>query len=81
MLLPVNFPYWAFALFIALNGIGSGMFASPNSSSIMGSRPGPRPGRGLRHALDLPELGHRRLHRRRVHADDRRPVEHRCRPR
>ena len=39
MLLPVNFPYWAFALLIALNGIGSGMFASPNSSSIMGSVP------------------------------------------
>ena len=39
MLLPVNFPYWAFALLIAVNGIGSGMFASPNSSSIMGSVP------------------------------------------
>ncbi|HWG13302.1 MAG TPA: MFS transporter [Streptosporangiaceae bacterium] len=39
MLLPVNFPYWAFALLIALNGIGSGMFAAPNSSSIMGSVP------------------------------------------
>jgi MFS family permease len=39
MLLPVNFPYWAFALFIGLNGVGSGMFASPNSSSIMGSVP------------------------------------------
>jgi MFS family permease len=39
MFLPVNFPYWAFALVIALNGIGSGMFASPNSSSIMGSVP------------------------------------------
>ncbi len=39
MLLPVNFPYWAFALFIALNGIASGMFAAPNSSSIMGSVP------------------------------------------
>jgi MFS family permease len=39
MFIPVNFPYWAFALFIALNGIGSGMFASPNSSSIMGSVP------------------------------------------
>jgi MFS family permease len=39
MLLPVNFPYWAFALIIALNGVGSGMFASPNSSSIMGSVP------------------------------------------
>jgi MFS family permease len=38
-LLPVNFPYWAFAVLIAANGIGSGMFASPNSSSIMGSVP------------------------------------------
>jgi MFS family permease len=39
MLLPANFPYWAFALLIAANGIGSGMFAAPNSSSIMGSVP------------------------------------------
>jgi MFS family permease len=39
MLLPVNFPYPAFALLIAANGIGSGMFAAPNSSSIMGSVP------------------------------------------
>jgi MFS family permease len=39
MLLPVNFPYWAFGLLVAMNGVGSGMFASPNSSSIMGSVP------------------------------------------
>ena len=39
ILLPVSFPYWAFALVIAVNGIGSGMFAAPNSSSIMGSVP------------------------------------------
>jgi MFS family permease len=39
MLLPINFSYWIFALLIALNGIASGMFASPNSSSIMGSVP------------------------------------------
>jgi len=39
MLLPINFSYWAFAVLIALNGIASGMFASPNSSSIMGSVP------------------------------------------
>jgi MFS family permease len=39
VLLPVSFPYWAFAALIAANGIGSGMFASPNSSSIMGSVP------------------------------------------
>jgi len=39
MLLPVNFPYWAFALIIACNGIGSGLFASPNTSAIMSSVP------------------------------------------
>jgi len=39
MVLPVDFPYWAFALLIAANGIGSGMFAAPNSSSIMSSVP------------------------------------------
>jgi MFS family permease len=39
MLLPVNFPYWAFALIIAFNGIGSGLFASPNTSAIMSSVP------------------------------------------
>ncbi len=37
MLLPINFPYWAFAMLITLNGIGSGMFAAPNTSAIMGS--------------------------------------------
>jgi MFS family permease len=39
LFLPVNFPYVAFALLIGANGIGSGMFASPNSASIMGSVP------------------------------------------
>ncbi|HTW18846.1 MAG TPA: MFS transporter [Mycobacteriales bacterium] len=37
--LPVNFPYWAFALLIFTNGIGVGMFSAPNSSAIMGSVP------------------------------------------
>jgi MFS family permease len=39
MLLPVIFPYWAFALLIFCNGIGSGLFASPNTSAIMSSVP------------------------------------------
>ena len=39
MLLPANFPYWAFALMILLQGIGSGLFASPNSAAIMNSVP------------------------------------------
>ena len=39
MLLPIDFPYWAFALLIFGNGIGSGLFASPNTSAIMSSVP------------------------------------------
>ena len=39
MLLPIDFPYWAFASLIAANGIGVGMFGAPNSSSIMSSVP------------------------------------------
>jgi len=39
LVLPVNFPYLAFALLIALNGVGIGMYSSPNSSSIMSSVP------------------------------------------
>ncbi len=39
MLLPTDFSYWAFATLIALNGVANGMFASPNSSAIMGSVP------------------------------------------
>jgi MFS family permease len=39
LLLPVNFPYWTFALIILCNGLGSGLFASPNTSAIMSSVP------------------------------------------
>ncbi len=39
MLLPINFPYWVFALLIAANGIGSGMFAAPNTAAMMSSVP------------------------------------------
>jgi MFS family permease len=39
MLLPVNFPYLAFALLITLNGLGLGMYSSPNSASVMSSVP------------------------------------------
>jgi MFS family permease len=39
MLLPIDFPYWVFALLIFGNGIGSGLFASPNTSAIMSSVP------------------------------------------
>jgi len=39
LLLPVSFPYWLFALIILCNGLGSGLFASPNTSAIMSSVP------------------------------------------
>jgi MFS family permease len=39
MLLPIVFPYWAFGLLIFLNGVGSGLFASPNTSAIMSAVP------------------------------------------
>jgi MFS family permease len=44
MLLPIVFPYWIFGLLIFLNGIGSGLFASPNTSAIMSSVPANRRG-------------------------------------
>jgi MFS family permease len=39
LFLPVDFPYWLFALIIALNGLGSGLFASPNRAEMMNSVP------------------------------------------
>jgi len=39
LMLPIDFPYWTFALLIAVNGIGTGMFAAPNTSAIMSSVP------------------------------------------
>jgi hypothetical protein len=33
LLLPADFPYWAFVLLIAANGIGTGMFAAPKGCS------------------------------------------------
>ena len=39
MLLPVNFPYWAFAIILLFNGLSFGMFSSPNTAGIMNSVP------------------------------------------
>jgi MFS family permease len=39
LMLPIDFPYWAFAVLIAANGVGTGMFAAPNTSAIMSSVP------------------------------------------
>jgi MFS family permease len=45
-LLPVDFVYWQFAAILLLNGIGMGLFASPNRAAIMNSLPPERRGVG-----------------------------------
>jgi len=45
-ILPVNFTYWEFAAILLLNGIGMGLFASPNRAGIMNSLPADRRGVG-----------------------------------
>lgn len=39
MMLPTDFPYWEFAALLVLNGIGSGLFSSPNTTAIMNAVP------------------------------------------
>jgi MFS family permease len=44
--IPVNFTYWVFAILLVINGIGSGMFASPNRAEIMNAVPADQRGVG-----------------------------------
>ncbi|UOX85290.1 MFS transporter [Amycolatopsis sp. FBCC-B4732] len=46
ILLPVNFDYWAFAAILLINGIGMGMFSSPNRAEVMNSLPADARGSG-----------------------------------
>ncbi|WP_072805383.1 MFS transporter [Rhodococcoides yunnanense] len=39
LVIPVDFDYWVFALLVFLNGVGSGLFSSPNTAAIMSSVP------------------------------------------
>jgi MFS family permease len=39
LVIPVDFPYWQFAIITGLSGIGSGMFGAPNRTAIMNSVP------------------------------------------
>jgi MFS family permease len=39
MLLPIDFPYLVFAALLLANGIGSGLFAAPNTAGIMNAVP------------------------------------------
>jgi MFS family permease len=44
--IPVNFSYGVFAVLLVINGIGSGMFASPNRAEIMNAVPADQRGVG-----------------------------------
>jgi len=46
LVLPVNFDYWEFALALLFNGLGMGLFASPNRAGIMNSLPARQRGVG-----------------------------------
>jgi MFS family permease len=46
IVLPVDFAYGWFALILLLNGIGMGLFASPNSAAVMNSLPRAQRGAG-----------------------------------
>jgi MFS family permease len=39
LFLPVDFPYWVFALIVGLNGFGSGLFTAPNRAEMMNAVP------------------------------------------
>ncbi|KAA2258847.1 MFS transporter [Solihabitans fulvus] len=44
--LPVDFNYWAFGGLLLLNGLGMGLFVSPNRAEVMNSLPGNARGAG-----------------------------------
>ena len=46
LLLPTDFNYWVFAVILFVNGIGSGLFISPNMTGIMNSLPADQRGAG-----------------------------------
>ena len=62
--LPVDFSYPAFAIILLLNGIGMGLFSSPNRAEVMRVRVG--------HDDDLPERRHGAVDRPVLQPDDQR---------
>ena len=46
LVLPTDFNYWVFAVILLVNGIGSGLFISPNMTGIMNSLPADQRGAG-----------------------------------
>jgi MFS family permease len=45
-ILPINFNYWGFAAILLLNGLGMGLFSSPNRADVMNSLPANARGAG-----------------------------------
>jgi MFS family permease len=45
-LLPMDFPYWAFAVLVFLAGLSMGLFSAPNTASVMNSLPADQRGGG-----------------------------------
>ncbi len=72
--LPINFGYVPFAVILLVNGLGMGLFASPNRADIMNSLPADVPRRRGRHDRDVPERGDGALDRLLLQPDDRRAV-------
>ncbi|HWC84278.1 MAG TPA: MFS transporter [Pseudonocardiaceae bacterium] len=46
ILVPVNFNYWSFGVILLVNGLGMGMFSTPNRAEVMNSLPGNARGAG-----------------------------------
>src|SRR5205085_10349990 len=44
--LPIDFPYWAFAVLVFLAGLSMGLFSAPNTASVMNSLPADQRGGG-----------------------------------
>lgn len=59
LLIPVDFNYWLFAGIVFLNGVGSGLFSSPNTAAIMSAVPANQRGAasGMRGTLFAAFLG------------------------
>ncbi|MFF0487646.1 MFS transporter [Nocardia sp. NPDC004068] len=53
VIIPVDFNYWLFALVILLNGLGTGVFTSPNTAEVMSAVPASQRGvaSGMRSTL------------------------------
>ncbi len=81
ILLPADFNYVLFAGLLALNGIGMGLMAAPNSAAIMNAVPAERARRRLGHPRDRHERRHGPVDGRVLHAHGRGPREHGCRRR